>query len=76
MREEETWALNVKRGILSVLQGNLKIPSAGRSIEEVKYLCVKHVHSHLRHFQFTKNVDPSYPPLLALTIDLSIFFPV
>lgn len=38
MREEETWALNVKRGILSVLQGNLKIPSAGRSIEEVDVL--------------------------------------
>ncbi|XP_063788801.1 vitellogenin-like [Pseudophryne corroboree] len=37
-REEATWALNVKRGILSVLQGNLKIPSAGRTIKEVDVL--------------------------------------
>ncbi|XP_056389473.1 uncharacterized protein LOC130283871 isoform X2 [Hyla sarda] len=36
--DEKTWALNVKRGILSVLQGNLKTPSAGRSIEEVDVL--------------------------------------
>ncbi|XP_069839829.1 uncharacterized protein [Dendropsophus ebraccatus] len=38
VREEKTWALNVKRGILSVLQGNLKTPSAGRSIDEVDVL--------------------------------------
>ncbi|XP_044160458.1 vitellogenin [Bufo gargarizans] len=38
VREEKTWALNVKRGILSVLQGNLKTPSAGRTIEEIDVL--------------------------------------
>ncbi|XP_073399255.1 vitellogenin-like [Dendrobates tinctorius] len=38
VREEKTWALNVKRGILSILQGNLKAPSAGRTIEEVDVL--------------------------------------
>ncbi|XP_075687662.1 vitellogenin-like [Rhinoderma darwinii] len=38
VREEKTWALNVKRGILSVLQGNLKTPSTGRTIEEVDVL--------------------------------------
>ncbi|XP_071976806.1 uncharacterized protein [Engystomops pustulosus] len=38
VREEKTWALNVKRGILSVLQGNLKAPLAGRTIEEVDVL--------------------------------------
>ncbi|XP_073503825.1 uncharacterized protein [Phyllobates terribilis] len=38
VREEKTWTLNVKRGILSVLQGNLKTPSAGRTIEEVDVL--------------------------------------
>ncbi|XP_075141542.1 uncharacterized protein LOC142217247 [Leptodactylus fuscus] len=38
VREEKTWALNVKRGIISVLQGNLKTPSAGRTIEEVDVL--------------------------------------
>ncbi|KAM4697783.1 uncharacterized protein WCC33_013385 [Rhinophrynus dorsalis] len=37
-RQEPTWSLNVKRGILSVLQGNLKAPSTGRAIEEVDIL--------------------------------------
>ncbi|KAM9305542.1 uncharacterized protein PAF06_014108 [Gastrophryne carolinensis] len=37
-REESTWALNVKRGILSSLQGNLKAPTTGRTIEEVDIL--------------------------------------
>ncbi|KAG8432922.1 hypothetical protein GDO86_017258 [Hymenochirus boettgeri] len=37
-REEPTWALNAKRGILSVLQGNLKAPNTGRTIVEVDVL--------------------------------------
>ncbi|XP_053327960.1 vitellogenin-like [Spea bombifrons] len=34
-KQEPTWALNAKRGILSVFQGTLKTSSMGRTVDEV-----------------------------------------
>ncbi|XP_068100795.1 uncharacterized protein [Hyperolius riggenbachi] len=76
-RDETTWALNVKRGILSVLQSNLKAPSSSRTIEEVDVLgkCPTTYQLRGRYIYKKKQLDQCSNRILGATSLRSVALP-